>query len=192
MKMIMLQMNPQNWKQVLKGKKVMQINKRRPKEEPPYCILVCLKGKGVVGQFTCNEIIEMLDSEDVTAEPKKVYGLKISDPIEYANVHPYTMYKTTAPARWKYYTGLYVPDLITINNLATRCGYFYNAKAMLGIDQNYGYNCNHPYQKDTKENGVGNCKAENCPLKNVLQATWEDCERYGVEYMHDEYMLVWY
>lgn len=86
MKMIMLQMNPQNWKQVLKGKKVMQINKRRPKEEPPYCILVCLKGKGVVGQFTCNEIIEMLDSEDVTAEPKKVYGLKISDPIEYANV----------------------------------------------------------------------------------------------------------
>ena len=59
MKMIMLQMNPQNWKQVLKGKKVMQINKRRPKEEPPYCILVCLKGKGVVGQFTCNEIIEM-------------------------------------------------------------------------------------------------------------------------------------
>ena len=134
----------------------------------------------------------MLDSEDVTAEPKKVYGLKISDPIEYANVHPYTMYKTTAPARWKYYTGLYVPDLITINNLATRCGYFYNAKTMLGIDQNYGYNCNHPYQKDTKENGVGNCKAENCPLKNVLQATWEDCERYGVEYMHDEYMLVWY
>ena len=63
---------------------------------------------------------------------------------------------------------------------------------MLGIDQNYGYNCNHPYQKDTKENGVGNCKAENCPLKNVLQATWEDCERYGVEYMHNEYMLVWY
>lgn len=33
MKMIMLQMNPQNWKQALKGKKVMQINKRRPKED---------------------------------------------------------------------------------------------------------------------------------------------------------------
>ena len=72
-------------------------------------------------------------------------------------------------------------QIMTINEFANRCGYFFNA----GTDPealcapNNGYNCNHPEQTE-KQNGVGCCFQWSCPL--AIPADEEDCEKYGIEY----------
>lgn len=57
-----------------------------------------------------------------------------------------------------------------INELARRCGYFYNALlSEEGMTYNNGYNCRHPEQKERETNSqnghsVGACYAWSCPL----------------------------
>lgn len=80
-------------------------------------------------------------------------------------------------------------QIMTINEFANRCGYFFNA----GTDPealsapNNGYNCKHPEQTE-KQNGVGCCFQWSCPL--AISADEEDCEKYGIEYEEDEFVLV--
>ena len=84
-----------------------------------------------------------------------------------------------------------VPDLMTINNLAGICGYFFNAELaeppVYGV--NNGYNCNHPEQQEKCV--VGCCYQWSCPLKNVCPADEEDCEKYGIDFEENEFVLVY-
>ena len=65
--------------------------------------------------------------------------------------------------------------IIKINDLAQRCGYFYNAYIENDVICNSGYNCKHPWQKETyEEKGikVGMCYCFSCPLGRM--ATEDD------------------
>ena len=79
--------------------------------------------------------------------------------------------------------------IMTINELANKCGYLYNAELDLEIPHapNNGYNCRHPNQKE-KRNGIGCCFQWSCPL--VIPADQEDCEKYGYEYEENEFVLI--
>ena len=93
---------------------------------------------------------------------------------------------------WQYYRGEDVPDVMTINQLANICGYFFNAE--LDPDSefspNNGYNCRNP-KNETKENGIGCCYQWSCPLENVIPADEEDCKKYGLDYEDGEFVLVY-
>lgn len=84
--------------------------------------------------------------------------------------------------------------LMTLNDFANRCGYFYNAH----FDEdapccpNNGYNCRHPKQGEQVD-GVGCCFAWSCPLSEegvMNEADKEDCEKYGFEYEESEFVVV--
>lgn len=77
-------------------------------------------------------------------------------------------------------------QIMTINEFANRCGYFYNAEFDADAPNN-GYNCKHPEQTE-KQNGVGCCFQWSCPL--AIPADEEDCEKYGCEYEENEFVLV--
>lgn len=71
-------------------------------------------------------------------------------------------------------------ELIELNTLANKCGYFYNAYLEKGVSINNGYNCRHPKQEEFEDiNGVkiGNCYSFSCPL--AYKADREDCEKFG-------------
>lgn len=56
---------------------------------------------------------------------------------------------------------------MSLNMLARRCGYFFNAYLTEGYENkpnvNNGYNCCHPDCGDEDE-GIGCCRADTCPL----------------------------
>lgn len=56
---------------------------------------------------------------------------------------------------------------MSLNMLARRCGYFFNAYLTEGYEDkpniNNGYNCSHPDCGDEDE-GIGCCRADTCPL----------------------------
>lgn len=56
---------------------------------------------------------------------------------------------------------------MSLNLLARRCGYFFNAYLTEGYENkpnvNNGYNCSHPDCGDEDE-GIGCCRADTCPL----------------------------
>lgn len=52
-----------------------------------------------------------------------------------------------------------------------------------------GYNCNHPEQQEKCV--VGCCYQWSCPLKNVCPADEEDCEKYGIDFEENEFVLVY-
>lgn len=80
-------------------------------------------------------------------------------------------------------------QIMTINEFASVCGYFYNANfdPETPCVPNNGYNCRHPKQGE-KQNGVGCCFQWSCPL--AIPANEEDCEKYGCEYEESEFVLV--
>ena len=80
-------------------------------------------------------------------------------------------------------------QIMTINEFANKCGYFYNAKfdPEAPCAPNNGYNCRHPQQEE-KYNGVGCCFQWSCPL--AIPADEEDCEKYGYDYEESEFVLV--
>ncbi len=79
--------------------------------------------------------------------------------------------------------------IMTIDEFANQCGYFYNAE----LDQeapcvpNNGYNCRHPDQEE-RYKGVGCCFQRSCPL--AIPADEEDCKKYGYEYEESEFVLI--
>ncbi len=79
-------------------------------------------------------------------------------------------------------------QILTINELANNCGYFFNANLDSGCKNypNNGYNCRHSKCKE-KEDGIGLCLPSNCPLAH--EADEEDCLEMGIEYEEGEYML---
>lgn len=77
--------------------------------------------------------------------------------------------------------------LITIDELANRCGYLFNAMFDDNCNScpNNGYNCRHP--ESLEEDGVGVCLASSCPI--AYTADEQDCKKYGVDYDEDTYMI---
>lgn len=53
--------------------------------------------------------------------------------------------------------------MYAINELANKCGYFYNAYLENGSSYNNGYNCKHPKQTEVQD-GNGGCFSWSCPL----------------------------
>lgn len=80
-------------------------------------------------------------------------------------------------------------QIMTINEFANICGYFYNAELdpEAPCAPNNGYNCRHLQQKE-KHNGVGCCFQWSCPL--AVSAEKEDCEECGCGYEESEFVLV--
>ena len=80
-------------------------------------------------------------------------------------------------------------QIMTINEFANQCGYFYNAELdpEATCAPNNGYNCRHPKQEE-KHNGVGCCFQWSCPL--AIPADEEEKEKYGYEYEENEFVLM--
>lgn len=74
---------------------------------------------------------------------------------------------------------MYREEIMNINQLANRCGYFYNAYLAKGISCNNGYNCKHPGQTEV-EMETGKCYAWSCPL--AIPAHDEDAPDDSVDY----------
>ena len=79
--------------------------------------------------------------------------------------------------------------LMSLNQFANRCGYFYNCNLTeAGKEQpdvNNGYNCSHPDCGD-EEHGIGCCRADTCPLAYpadgmICQHSTVMCEQCGKE-----------
>lgn len=124
---------------------------------------------------------------------KPLWGWHVSEVKEYYTPHPLNLYGLKRPPQsWQYYRGEDVPDIMTINQLANICGYFFNAELDRDCDfaPNNGYNCRHEGQQE-KESGVGCCYQWSCPLENVIPADEEDCEKYGLDYEESEFVLVY-
>lgn len=188
------------------GEKLLEIRKTKPKQPGPFRVLVYIPGTGCIyGSFICPEVLEVKNYEDIVDKSKvpldklneygagkPLAGWKVENVTEYNTPAPLKLYGLNKPPQsWCYYKGEPVPDIMTINNLANICGYFYNAElaspAIHGV--NNGYNCKHPEQKE-RYAGVGCCYQWSCPLKNVCPADEEDCEKYGLEYEENEFVLV--
>lgn len=65
---------------------------------------------------------------------------------------------------------------MTINELACRCGYFYNANDKHNV--NNGYNCRHP-ECDEVQEGIGCCFTVSCPLAFPIDE--EYCQDHGID-----------
>ena len=124
---------------------------------------------------------------------KPLWGWYVSEVKEYYTPHPLSLYGLKRPPQsWQYYRGEDVPDIMTINQLANICGYFFNAEFDPDCDfsPNNGYNCRHEGQRE-RGNGVGCCYQWSCPLENIIPADEEDCEKYGMDYEENEFVLVY-
>ena len=124
---------------------------------------------------------------------KPLWGWHMSKVKEYYTPHPLSLYGLKRPPQsWQYYRGEDVPDIMTINQLANICGYFFNAEFDPECDHspNNGYNCRHEGQQE-QDDGVGCCYQWSCPLENIVPADEEDCEKYGLDYEENEFVLVY-
>ncbi len=212
---LILSLHERWWKKMLAGEKILEIRKTAPvQKDREYRVLVYVTGGGgVCGEFTCTDFmkIKMLPAllethkkqscltEDQIREyageaKKNLWGWAVTDVKEYCNPHPLGLYGLKKPPQsWCYYKGQEVPDIMTINNLANICGYFFNAELNPetkcgGV--NNGYNCKHPEQEENC-GGIGCCYQWSCPLANVIPADEEDCEKYGLDYEESEFVLVY-
>jgi hypothetical protein len=85
--------------------------------------------------------------------------------------------------------------LMTLNDFANICGYFYNANFDVNAPAcpNNGYNCRHPNQGEAQD-GVGCCFGWSCPLgeenERMYEADEEDCEEFGFDYEEGQYVIV--
>lgn len=73
-------------------------------------------------------------------------------------------------------------ELLEINQLARRCGYFYNINFKYPSlpNINNGYNCDHPDQEETEDidgQKIGKCYSWSCPL--AYSADKETREEFG-------------
>lgn len=72
--------------------------------------------------------------------------------------------------------GELIQVLIPIDELANRCGHFFNSAYNDGPCVNNGYNCDHPDAE--QEDGVGCCYAKECPI--AYPADGLTCRRCGI------------
>ena len=124
---------------------------------------------------------------------KPLWGWYVSQVKEYYTPHKLSLYGLKRPPQsWQYYRGEDVPDVMTINQLANICGYFFNAEfdPDSEFSPNNGYNCRHEGQQE-KDGGVGCCYQWSYPLENVIPADEEDCKKYGLDYEDSEFVLVY-
>lgn len=217
---IILSLHDRWWVKVLAGEKPLEIRKTRPAGQGPFRVLVYVTGTGEIkGEFACKDFLKIrtipevqsragLQKIDVQAgscltgqqlkeyagsSGKPLWGWYVSEVKEYYTPHPLSLYGLKRPPQsWQYYRGEDVPDIMTINQLANICGYFFNAE--LDPDSefspNNGYNCRHEGQQE-KDGGVGCCYQWSCPLENVIPADEEDCKKYGLDYEESEFVLVY-
>lgn len=212
---IILSLHGYWWKKILAGEKILEVRKTAPvKKGREYRVLVYVAGGGgICGEFTCTDFMKIKMCPELPETYKKqscltekqireyaggskknLWGWAVTDVKEYYNPHPLRLYGLDKPPQsWCYYKGAEVPDIMTINNLANMCGYFYNAEhdpPLLPYAVNNGYNCRHPEQTE-EEHKVGCCYQWSCPLANVIPADEEDCQRYGLDYEESEFVLVY-
>jgi predicted transcriptional regulator len=207
MKTVIISLHEKWWKKILSGDKTLEIRKSKPAAAEPFRVLVYITGTGCIhGMFHCPEVMEIKSYEGITKESKVSFdrlneygkgktlaGWKVTEATEFYTPHPISLYGIKRPPQtWCYYKGKEVPDFTTINNLANRCGYFYNANfdTEASCTPNNGYNCKHPEQEESY-NGVGCCYQWSCPLKNITPADEEDCKKYGMEYEENEFVMVY-
>lgn len=210
---IILSLHERWWKKMLAGEKILEIRKTAPtKKDREYRVLVYVTGGGgVCGEFICTDFMkikmlpELLEThkkqscltenqiKEYAGESKKnLWGWAVTEVKEYYTPHPLGLYGLKKPPQsWCYYKGDEVPDIMTINNLANICGYFFNAELDPDCDSspNNGYNCKHPEQEE-KCGGIGCCYQWSCPLANIVPADEEDCAKYGLDYEESEFVLV--
>ena len=211
---IVLSLHKRWWEKMLAGEKILEIRKTAPTEKDhAYRVLVYVAGEGgVCGEFTCTDFMkikmfpQLLETHkrqscqtesqimEYAGESKRnLWGWAVTEVKEYCTPHPLDLYGLkNQPQSWCYYRGKEVPDIMTINNLTTICGYFFHAERNpdCDISPNNGYNCRHPEQKENQR-GIGCCYQWSCPLANVIPADEKDCEKYGLDYEESEFVLVY-
>lgn len=207
METVIISLHEKWWHKMTAGEKLLEIRKSRPKAAGAFRVLVYITGTGCIyGQFICPEVLDVRNYEEIVeksrvplnqlheyGQGKPLAGWKVKEVIEYYTPQPLALYGMAKPPQaWCYYKGDPVPDLMTINNLANMCGYFYNANfdPEAPCTPNNGYNCRHPEQEEEQQ-GVGCCFQWSCPLQNIIPADEEDCEKYGVEHEENEFVLVY-
>ncbi len=209
---IILSLQGQWWEKMLAGEKILEIRKTAPAEKNrEYRVLVYVAGCGsVCGEFTCTDFlkIRMFPKLPETYEKQScltggqireyagghkqhLWGWAVTGVEEYYTPHPLRLYGLKKPPQsWCYYKGEEVPDIMTVNNLAGICGYFYYAQpGTLPYKADNRYNCRHPRQTE-KQGGTGCCCQWSCPLENVIPADEGDCRKYGLDYEENEFVLV--
>lgn len=160
--------------------------------EPPKTVKI----KGACGMINVEEgscLTGQQLKEYAGESGKPLWGWHVSQVKEYYTPHPLSLYGLKRPPQsWQYYRGEDVPDIMTINQLANICGYFFNAEFDPECDHspNNGYNCRHEGQQK-QDDGVGCCYQWSCPLENIFPADEEDCEKYGLDYEDGEFVLVY-
>lgn len=204
MPVVIISLHEKWWYKIAAGEKLLEIRKNKPARPGPFKVLAYITGTGCIyGQFVCPEVLEVKNYEEIAEKSKvpiaklheygkgkKLAGWKIENVTEFITPQPLALYEMKRPPQaWCYYNGAVVPDLMTINNFANICGYFYNAEfdPEATCTPNNGYNCRHPEQEESY-GGTGCCYQWSCPL--ACSADEEDCEKYGIEYEESEFVLV--
>lgn len=207
METVIISLHDKWWRKMAAGEKLLEIRKTKPTIDGAFKVLVYITGTGCIyGQFICPEVLDVKNYEEIVEKSKvplnqiheygkgkMLAGWKIENVIEFNTPHPLRLYGMERPPQaWCYYRGNQVPDLMTINNLATICDFFYNENfdPEAPCVPNGGYNCYHEEQKEQVD-GVGCCYQWSCPLENIVPADEEDCEKYGIEYEENEFVLVY-
>lgn len=222
MKTVIISLHERWWRKMVAGEKVLEIRKTKPADwmKGNFRVLAYITGgQGVCGEFICNRFLKIRTIPEVQSRAgvmqidvqgksclskeqlkqyagssgKPLWGWTVSQVKEYCTPHPIELYGLKRPPQsWCYYKGDPVPDIMTINELANVCGYFYNAEfdPEAPCTPNNGYNCRHPQQEE-EEDGVGCCFQWSCPLENIIPADEEDCKKYGIEYEDGEFVLVY-
>jgi predicted transcriptional regulator len=203
METVIISLHEKWWHKMTAGEKLLEIRKTKPTIDGAYKVLVYITGTGCIyGQFICPEVLDVKNYEEIVdksnvslnelheyGKGKMLAGWKIENVIEYNTPHPLRLYGMERPPQaWCYYRGNQVPDLMNINNYASVCGFFTgDSKKRVNGVQCMDYKCNHPENVEPLP-GYMICEPWTCPLS--VQATEEDCERYGVEYQEFEFVLV--
>lgn len=77
---VLLSIHPEHAANILSGKKKIEVRKDFPKLRPPFNVLMYVTGGvGVVGEFTCDQIVHVLDHPDVFAGHARIYRAAWAD-----------------------------------------------------------------------------------------------------------------
>lgn len=106
-KTVILTIKPRHLKNILSGKKEIEIRKSRP-QETPFLVLMCESGSGgtIKGQFWCDKITTIwpdefsakifsdkacISNDEIQgyASGKMLYAWKVSDVVDYSKMWPY-------------------------------------------------------------------------------------------------------
>lgn len=119
MPVVILSLHQKWWQKMAAGEKVLELRKSKPQCKAPFRVIVYITGGvGIVGEFVCQEVLEVKNFEEAEKKSRvpahdihnyaagsrrKVYGWEITDVKEYPRtVTLEEMGIKRAPQSWQY------------------------------------------------------------------------------------------